>query len=92
MLTTSYDSYTSTSSPPTIIYHLVSTLILFVPAMLLSGELLSIYHSGHFGFFTEIGFWFQEIVMALCGLANLLSFWNLVKVGLHEISGRLATF
>lgn len=65
---------------PTIALYLALALTLLVPPLLLSEELNLAYDSGHFGFFTEAGFWLQELVMAWCGLASLGAFWALIKV------------
>lgn len=69
-------------SSPTIVLYLTIALCLLFPPLLMSDELKLAYQSGHFGFFTEAGFWLQELVMAWCGLASLASFWSLIKVRL----------
>lgn len=62
--------------------HLTLTSILLSLPLLLSREIGAALKAGHFGFFTEIGFWGQELLMAWCGLAGLIVFWHLVKVSL----------
>lgn len=61
--------------------HLYLCTLLLLPPLVLSQEISNAASSGHFGFFTEVGFWLQEIVMALAGLASLGAFWALLKVG-----------
>ncbi|GAA5858191.1 hypothetical protein JCM1840_001079 [Sporobolomyces johnsonii] len=67
------------SSPPSIFAHLLLSSLLLLPPLLLSGELVAAAKYRHFGFFTEPGFWLQEIVMAGCGLVGLAVFWELIK-------------
>ncbi|ORY89397.1 hypothetical protein BCR35DRAFT_300565 [Leucosporidium creatinivorum] len=66
-------------SSPTILVHLLLCTLLLLPPLVLSQEISNAASSGHFGFFTEVGFWLQEIVMALAGLASLGGFWGLLK-------------
>ncbi|KAL8279207.1 hypothetical protein RQP46_008463 [Phenoliferia psychrophenolica] len=69
----------TTKPSPTIALYLALALALLLPPLLLSDELHLAYDSGHFGFFTEVGFWLQELVMAWCGLASLGAFWSLIR-------------
>ena len=63
-----------------IIAHLALCSVLLLSPLLLSHEIGAAFQSGHFGFFTEVGFWAQEVVLAWCALVKLVAFWNLVEV------------
>lgn len=71
---------TGSRCSPSIRQHLLLSTGLLVPPLLLSHELGAAFRSGHFGFFTSGGFLIQELLMAWCGLANLLVFWGLLRV------------
>ncbi|GAA5983382.1 hypothetical protein JCM10908_000261 [Rhodotorula pacifica] len=58
---------------------LVSLAAVFSAAAALSSEWTAIMRYRHHGFFTEIGFWLQELGMALCGTVKLVAFYALVK-------------
>lgn len=62
-----------------IIAHLALCSVLLLSPLLLSHEIGAAFQSGHFGFFTEVGFWAQEVVLAWCALVKLVAFWNLVE-------------
>ncbi|BGP32157.1 hypothetical protein JCM10296v2_003937 [Rhodotorula toruloides] len=66
------------SAPPTIFLHLFLSILLLAFPTALSSELASNRRYRHYGFFTEVGFWLQETVTSLCGLANLAAFWHLI--------------
>ncbi|BGP08156.1 hypothetical protein JCM10049v2_004002 [Rhodotorula toruloides] len=68
----------SSTAPPTIFLHLLLSVLLLALPTALSGEIALIQRYRHYGFFTEIGFWLQEVVTSLCGLANLAAFWHLI--------------
>ncbi|GAA6047577.1 hypothetical protein NBRC10513_004059 [Rhodotorula toruloides] len=70
---------TSSTAPPTIFLHLLLSVLLLAFPTALSGEVASIRRYRHYGFFAEIGFWAQEVVTSLCGLANLAAFWHLIS-------------
>ncbi|KAM0752869.1 hypothetical protein T439DRAFT_311538 [Meredithblackwellia eburnea MCA 4105] len=64
----------------TIFHYLLLSLLLLIPPLITSDEISNALSSGHFGFFTEPGFWIQELVMAWCGLASLGVFWSMTQV------------
>ncbi|GJN90656.1 hypothetical protein Rhopal_003668-T1 [Rhodotorula paludigena] len=65
--------------PPSLVIHLALSIILLALPTLSSPELADIRRYRHYSFFTEPGFWAQEAVMALCGLANLAATWHLAS-------------
>lgn len=60
--------------------HLAISITLISIPLFLSTELRDAAESRHYGFFTEPGFCAQETILALCGLANLAAWWQLVSV------------
>ncbi|SCV71939.1 BQ2448_4633 [Microbotryum intermedium] len=69
---------TGTSNPQMNLPTYLGLLLLFnLTFVVFSGEVGRASSSGHFGFFTSAGFWIQELIMAWCGLARLVAFWNL---------------
>lgn len=69
------------SEPPlNVLAHLAISIVLLAVPLFLSTEIQETAESRHFGFFAEPGFWAQEIVVSLCGLANLAAWWQLVSV------------
>ncbi|GAA5863304.1 hypothetical protein JCM3774_000850 [Rhodotorula dairenensis] len=48
-------------------------------AAALSSEWTAIVRYRHFGFFTEVGFWLQELGMAACGVLRLSAFYSLAE-------------
>ena len=65
--------------------HLAFSALFLLPPLLLSGEIAAAKSSGHFRYFTEAGFWLQEVVIALSGLASLGAFWGLLEVRLDSL-------
>jgi hypothetical protein len=59
---------------------LVTYAVVASAAAGLSSEWTAIVRYRHFGFFTEVGFWLQELGMATCGLARLAAFYMMAEV------------
>ncbi|GAA5937510.1 hypothetical protein JCM3775_001249 [Rhodotorula graminis] len=68
----------SSSRPSLLVHLLLSLLFLFIPT-LLSPELANIRRSRHHTFFLEPGFWARETAAALVSLAGLSAFWHLAS-------------
>ncbi|TKA56879.1 hypothetical protein B0A53_01280 [Rhodotorula sp. CCFEE 5036] len=58
---------------------LVTYAVVASAAAGLSSEWTAIVRYRHFGFFTEVGFWLQELGMATCGLARLAAFYMMAE-------------
>lgn len=70
---------TSTASANRLLIDLVTYAVVASAAAGLSSEWTAIVRYRHFGFFTEVGFWLQELGMATCGLARLAMFYMMAE-------------